>query len=196
MAEYKKNTRSNAPVKSWFITFPQSGEYTLQYILEQISSFPVQYAKLVKEAHQDGSPHMHIVVQYKTPHTKNAVLAQLKVKLPNDWKRIHLQSLGSKAMADIYLGKDPIEKLEQGEYIGKTKKVKPMPYWLRELPQEEEKKEEPVKYNPTPKQQLENKLNWIELKARVKYTEFVKFYPWIYASLKGKKSKKKIDLKN
>lgn len=186
MAEYKKETKSNKPIKSWFITFPQSREYTLQVMLEYISTFPVQYAKLVMESHQDGSPHMHIVVQYKTPHTKNAVLAIFKTKLPNDWKRIHIQSLGSKAMADIYLNKEAIDTLEYGTYVGKVKKEKKPPVWLTPF-MGEEKLEQPSEETRVPernaKQQLENRLNWLELRARVKYAEFVRMYPLMYDSL-------------
>lgn len=185
MAEYKKETKSNKPIKSWFITFPQSREITLQSMLEHCSTFPLQYAKLVMESHQDGSPHMHIVAQYKTPHTKNAVLAIFKTKLPNDWKRIHIQSLGSKAMADIYLSKEAIDTLEFGTYVGKVKKEKRPPNWLQPFMGEETKTEQPEKETRVPersaKQQLENRLSWLELKTRVKYAEFVKSYPWMYA---------------
>lgn len=129
-----KDTRSNKPIKSWFITIPQSGDFTLTYVLEKLSVFQFNYAKLVKELHQDGNPHIHIVIQYKTPHTKNAIIAQLKVKFPFDWKRIHVQSLGSKSMADVYLGKDAQDTLETGtfETTGKQKKVRLMPAWIAE----------------------------------------------------------------
>lgn len=143
MAESKKDTRSNKPIKSWFITFPQSGDYTLQNLVETFSVYEVQYSKVVKEFHQDGNPHLHLVIQFKTPHTKNALLGQIKKKFPNDWKRIHIQSLGSKHMADVYLGKDPAEVLETGEYIGKVKKPKVMPQWLIEA--STERKSEEVK---------------------------------------------------
>lgn len=127
-----KDTRSNKPIKSWFITIPQSGDFALTYVLEKLSVFQFNYAKLVKELHQDGNPHIHIVIQYKTPHTKNAIIAQLKVKFPYDWKRIHVQSLGSKSMADVYLGKDAVDTLETGtfETTGKKKKVQVMPSWM------------------------------------------------------------------
>lgn len=176
-----KDTRSNKPIKSWFITFPQSGDYTLQYVLEKFSAFKVQYAKLVKELHQDGNPHLHIVIQYATPHTKNAILAQLKVKFPDDWKRIHIQSLGSKSMADVYLAKDAVDTLEVGNYEGKKKKEKPMPYWIKEAMEKPEPIDifmEELKRQAIVDRHVAQKQNAIFCKLRCLNQFRLKYCPW------------------
>lgn len=138
MAEHKKQTRSNKAIKAWFITFPQSGNTTLDSFVETFSVYEVQYSKVVRELHADGNPHLHLVIQFKGSHTKNALLGQVKKKFPDDWKRIHLQSLGSKHMADVYLGKDAQEVKESGVYMTKGKKERKRPDWIVEVVERED----------------------------------------------------------
>lgn len=139
MAEDKK-PRTNKPIKSWFITYPQSGDTTLESFLEHFSSvWAIQYYKLVKELHEDGNPHIHMILQFKGLRTFSALLGRIKERLPFDWKRIHLQTLKSKADADVYLGKDAKDKLEGGEFETKRKKVIPTPSWIVEAKSKEER---------------------------------------------------------
>lgn len=137
MAENKK-PRSNKPIKSWFITFPQSGEYTLAQFRELFEIWPVQYYKIVKELHEDGKPHIHMILQFKGTRTFSALLGRIKEKLPYDWKRIKLETLKSRDDAEIYLSKDCKEKIEGGQYVVREKKVKPIPSWIRECKEERE----------------------------------------------------------
>lgn len=144
MAEDKK-PRSNKPIKSWFITFPQSKDVSLQQFLDVFMVYPVQYYLLVKELHEDGNPHIHMIIQFKGKRTFSAMLGRVKEKFPNDWKRIQLATLRSKNDAYIYLGKDSKEKLEGGEFKDREKKERLMPLWLREISQEETKSPDPVR---------------------------------------------------
>lgn len=136
MADDKK-PRSNKPIKSWFLTFPQSGEVTLQQFLDCFSVFPLQFYKIVKELHEDGNPHLHCIIQFKGKRTFNAMKGRIQSVFPFDWKRIHMRPLGSKESADIYMSKDAKDKLEGGSYEAKAKRVIPTPSWISECKEEE-----------------------------------------------------------
>lgn len=195
MAEDKK-PRSNKPIKSWFITFPQSAEVTLSQFLDVFMVYPVQYYKLVKELHEDGNPHIHMILQFKGKRTFSAMLGRIKEKLPFDWKRIKIETLRSKTDADIYLSKDCKEKLEGGDFKEREKKVKPMPNWLREFTEEEEKKEDTQVVNDKFSQRAvrlreqDNSIKWCKLRHDIfMVNEFPTW--WLRYKCRGKIVKKK-----
>lgn len=198
MAEDKK-PRSNKPIKSWFITFPQSGDVSLSQFLDVFMVYPVQYYKLVKELHEDGNPHIHMILQFKGKRTFSAMLGRLKEKFPFDWKRIKIETLRSKTDADIYLSKDCKEKLEGGDYKEREKKVKPMPVWLeREFSDEgyyvelEETKMADDKYTHRYNRlrEQDNSIKWCKLKHDLFMTnEFPAW--WLRYWCRGKILKKK-----
>lgn len=78
------------PVKQWSITFPQSGEVTRKEFVDTFPPFDEVYC--CQEKHEDGGNHLHLGIRLLKPLSKAKVLKWIKVKWPDDWKRIHIVS--------------------------------------------------------------------------------------------------------
>lgn len=53
--------------QTFFLTYPQAGDLTIQEIHEHLESIrPLAWARIAKELHQDGSPHFHAVGKFST----------------------------------------------------------------------------------------------------------------------------------
>lgn len=94
------------PCKQWEITYPQCAEMKRQDFAE---SFPPYHDVIVaEEEHKDGGVHLHMGVKFKKGITKSKLLAWIKIRYPNDWKRIHFSPLKSvKAFWDYCQKEDP-----------------------------------------------------------------------------------------
>lgn len=97
--------------KRAFLTYPQSGDLSLSSILDHAKSIAdLQHYKIVKELHEDGSPHIHAILIY---------FNKLNLKNPRafdvDGHHPKIEPVKSLKSALIYLDKDFIEKIESEE---------------------------------------------------------------------------------
>ncbi len=105
-------------IYNFAITFPQSGEVTRQRFLE---SFPPSVAWIcAMELHEDGNPHLHLGIVLKNKINKLAMLKWIKVKWPNDYKRIDVQATRSIWNWGDYLRKEDAECLVKEKEVNKT----------------------------------------------------------------------------
>ncbi len=97
------------PIKNWAITFPQSGEVKRSEFIESFP--PALWAGCGMEQHADGGNHLHLGLRLKKGISVSKMIKFVKVKWPNDWKRIDI-----KATRSVINWVDYIKK-EDGEYI-------------------------------------------------------------------------------
>lgn len=101
------------PVKSWAITFPQSGDVERKDFTE---TFPPFHACLcARELHQDGGNHLHLGIKLKKGVTKKTLLNWIAKKWPNDYMRIDVQATRSIQQWGDYLKKEDPDTFEIGE---------------------------------------------------------------------------------
>jgi len=104
-------------VKSFFITFPKSGDITKnQFYDDFASTYSVEKAVVALESHKDGTPHIHLAVVLKDKQTKNIILKYMQKQYPEDYKRIDIQGMRSWTESFRYL-----------TYPDKDKEVDPTP---------------------------------------------------------------------
>lgn len=110
--ELSKKPNRN-PMKQWFITFPQSGDMTREQYAEL---FPENtYIKVAQETHSDGNFHLHAVIILCSKLSKAKLLKHIRSKLPNDYKRIDIQSVRSVRHAITYLDKEDTSPYQSGD---------------------------------------------------------------------------------
>lgn len=121
--EYK--TRSSKPIKSWFITYPQSKNISKEMFRDCFMKVDdIEFYCISEELHEDGNPHLHGVIQFRGKHTMNALRARAKQEFPGEDKRIDYQSLGSinkRDGFDKYFEK-AISKIEAGTFTPRISK--------------------------------------------------------------------------
>ncbi len=91
-------------VKSWSITFPQSGDVERKYFLESFP--PCEEGICVREIHEDGGYHLHLGIKLKKGIKKTTMLNWIKARWPNDYKRIDVQATRSIKCWYEYLEKE------------------------------------------------------------------------------------------
>lgn len=114
------STSSNRSAHQWcFFTFPQCQQVTKENYLSVIRELgDLEFYCIVKESHEDGSPHLHALVKYVQPITKSKVINHLKKKYPDDYKRQHVGKICRKSTpwnAWQYLLKEDTNPLTDGE---------------------------------------------------------------------------------
>lgn len=119
-------TNNRNPIKNMFITFPKSTMDKKEFSKLLIPKHP-SYMKCVEEKHKDGSPHLHLIVQYVSKYSKAHIIKYLKEHLPNDWKRIKVESLRSIKHCEVYLNKEDKKPYLYGEYVEGRKGHKKSP---------------------------------------------------------------------
>lgn len=77
--------KSNNPRSQYFITIPQSGDL-VRDLSDKLP--PTTYMLSAMEEHEDGSPHLHILIKLRSGLSKAKFLSYLKHKFPDDYKRI------------------------------------------------------------------------------------------------------------
>lgn len=112
----------------WFITFPQCGEITVTEFLKKCFTETQleEYAGVI-ENHDDGGKHIHVNIKLKFGLTKVKLLNLMRIKYPDDYKRIDMRSTRQKCKqaADGYLskeGNDVTSKLIDRESAKKKKR--------------------------------------------------------------------------
>lgn len=99
-----KAIRHRNSIKRFFITFPQSHGITKEMFVEDLTeNNPAERYICVQEPHQDGQPHLHLGIEYKSPLTKYQVLQILQHIYPTDYKRIDVKSMTSMKHTVTYL---------------------------------------------------------------------------------------------
>lgn len=113
---YKSSKVNRNPVKSLFITFSQSKLVTKEEFFEVlVARYPMQYAKLCRETHKDGNPHIHAMLYFKDcKYSKGHMVKYLKEKYPNDYKRIDVGATRSVKNAIEYQSKEDKDPLVYG----------------------------------------------------------------------------------
>lgn len=95
------------PVKKWSITYPQSGDMERSVFA---NSFPPCVGCIcVQEEHKDGGYHLHLGIELKKGLPKRKLLEWIKIKYPEDYKRIDVQSTRSAKDWEEYLMKEDAE---------------------------------------------------------------------------------------
>ena len=102
------------PVCQWFITFPRWNEY------EDIKQFELiapksKWGYVVKESHEDGGIHYHLMLKLVKGITKSKMLSYWREKFPQDYKRIDVQPTKDFRAAHTYLQKDQLDVYEWGK---------------------------------------------------------------------------------
>lgn len=100
-------------LKQWFFTFPKwisQDKHTVRDIL--IANMDIDYYKVAKESHEDGTPHFHAVIRLRKPLSKAQLLKKFKEIYPNDNKRIHVKPVRSIKHSLQYLSKEDTTPLE------------------------------------------------------------------------------------
>lgn len=113
-----KTTRTNKAIKSWFLTYPQSRETTMEQFRDCFKNvYAMKYCRVVKELHKDGNPHLHAVIIFEKAHTLSALKARAKKHFPGEDERIQYKTLRSKTREDfeIYFEKQ-IDGIEEGKF--------------------------------------------------------------------------------
>lgn len=105
------------PIKQVFVTFPRSGEVTREQLGEAVMQLNPQYYKCVRETHEDGDPHLHMLLQLKQPKTKAFILKVFKEKYPDNNKSIDVKPVRSLSKTMEYIKKEDTNPLEYGEFI-------------------------------------------------------------------------------
>lgn len=117
------------PVKQLFITYPQSKELTKAEFGESLMPLDPTYYEIAEEAHKDGSPHLHAVVQLKVPLSIPKILKHFCKVYPFDFKRIDVKPPRSLKHAIVYIRKEDKNTLKYG--ILKVPKKKASAYEIR-----------------------------------------------------------------
>lgn len=98
--------------KSFFLTYPRSGNLTREDVLRHLQTIgTVDAAFIALETHEDGSPHIHAVVQYTTKiNSRNPRLFDVRNHHPN------ISPTGVKSWKESvdYLEKDDQQPLRHG----------------------------------------------------------------------------------
>jgi len=116
------------PVCQWFITFPRWEEYPDIKTFEQISP-KTKWGYAVKESHEDGGIHYHVMLKLSKGITKSKMLDHWKQMFPNDYKRIDVEPTKDFRAAYNYLGKEQLEVYEWGQGMK-------LPVWLQVIKNE------------------------------------------------------------
>ncbi len=127
MSQYHSNTSNRHPVQKYFITYPKSTVSKLAF-LNVFKELHLDYYIICEEEHQDGTPHLHVLVWFHTKKTKATLLKYLRRKFPDDYKRIHLSSIRNLNAAIDYCKKEDEDYLEDPK--GLPKRPYKYPVWM------------------------------------------------------------------
>lgn len=121
--------RSNRnPVKQWFFTFPHSSTDDLKVSKHQFRDFLIQFKPnfyhIVRETHEDGSPHLHACVRFTGGYSFANIMKKLKLQYPNSYKRIDIKPVRSMKHAIGYLSKEDKNPLTTGTFESKRNPAK------------------------------------------------------------------------
>lgn len=98
--------------KQWFITYPQSGEETRDEFMKKLP--PIDYIIICKEAHDDGSPHLHAALRLKHGLSKARLRKWIEAKWPLACQRIDYKPIRSFGHARDYCMKEDPKCVEYG----------------------------------------------------------------------------------
>ena len=116
------------PVRQWFITFPQWNNYEDIKIFEKLSPESL-WGYVVKESHEDGGIHYHLMLKVKEKISFSKMLSYWKEKFPNDYKRIDVEPTKVFRAAHAYLQKEKLEVYEGGQGMK-------LPVWIQAIKDE------------------------------------------------------------
>ena len=128
------------PIKQYFITFPQSGDVSKEdfYRKHQVLG-DIAYAKCALESHEDGQPHLHLLLILKKGITKSKMLTFYKDAYPNDNLRIDIAPIRNISASLDYLEKEDDQCLETMPYkeynpnFAKLAKARAVKWYNKEL---------------------------------------------------------------
>lgn len=116
------------PVSQWFITFPRWNEYEDIKQFEKLAP-KSKWGYVVKESHEDGGIHYHLMLKLSKGIAKSKMLDYWKNECPNDYKRIDCEPVRDFRAAYNYLGKEQLETYEWGKGMN-------IPVWLQAIKDE------------------------------------------------------------
>lgn len=116
-----KNVNNRNPIKQWFLTFPKVGNCADRLSFPE--SLPPLYAYICcMEKHQDDTDHLHLTMKLKKALPFKKLLDWIKVKYPNDWKRIEFAPVRNLQNCIDYCKKEDPHHLENGDFTVIKKK--------------------------------------------------------------------------
>jgi len=113
------------PVCQWFITFPRWIEYADIKEFEKLSP-KSKWGYVVKESHEDGGIHYHLMLKLNKGITKSKMLSYWTEKFPQDYKRIDIQPTKDFRAAHSYLQKEQLDVYEWGQGMK-------LPVWIQTI---------------------------------------------------------------
>ena len=116
------------PLQKFFVTFPKSGLITKHEFLAICKEMKLAYYIACQETHEDGTPHIHVLLWLKSKKTKSRLLKFFKDKFPNDNKRIHVQSVRNFKATIEYCKKEDDQYLESPG--GPPRRAFKYPTWM------------------------------------------------------------------
>lgn len=121
-------SQNRHPIQKFFITFPKSGELSKHEFYKHVEELNLTYYLISQETHEDGTPHLHALLWFKSKKTKARLLKFFKDKFPNDNKRIHVESVRNLEATLTYLRKEDTAPFEHPD--GLPKKEYKYPNWM------------------------------------------------------------------
>lgn len=128
------------PIKQYFNTFPQSGEVDKEDFFRLHQKLgEIEYAKVALESHEDGQPHIHLLVIFKKGITKTKMLKFYKEEFPDDYKRIDVSAIRNISATLQYLEKEDTDFFETMPYqeynpaFAKCEKARKVKWYNSEL---------------------------------------------------------------
>lgn len=123
MENHKKQIKHYDAIQSYVITFSQCGSIEKSDFFKTLP--PSLEYMLARETHKDGGYHIHALIKLKKPINKTAMLERMKIKWPDDFKRIDIHSLRSRQHLIAYLMKedtDPLTNIDLSTFKAPVKK--------------------------------------------------------------------------
>lgn len=117
--DFYASTRNRNPRKQWFITYPQWPSTDRNAIIQKYSDY--DYYIVCKEKHKDLSDHYHLLIRFVETKTKKDLIEFVKRSYPNDWKRIHINSVRNLKAAIEYCKKEDTAYMESGNLTISTR---------------------------------------------------------------------------
>ena len=131
-------SRDSTKKVQWFITYPKFEVKEKKELLDSLP--PLDYAFVVEETHEDGTPHYHASIKLKKGLTKQQMLKWMQGKYPDDYKRIDWKPTRALDKAETYLKKEDPSPLVLGSIERKKREEKMQCQIQKEFNEEMSKK--------------------------------------------------------
>ncbi len=121
------------PIRQVFITWPKtpvSAEDLLKILIE---TFSLTATEIATEKHQDGTDHLHAVVQFSNTYSVSHILKQFKDKFPEDNQRLHVRPIRSLNHSLAYIRKEDPNPVSQGTFENSRAETLQRSLWHKKM---------------------------------------------------------------